>query len=71
MDAVCSGSLLQVGRELCNVFEQALRLPETEMLKREMNRFHPLGCLMTGADPPFSPCSHTGRTRKNARKRCG
>ena len=32
VDAVCSGSLLQVGRELCNVFEQALRLPETEML---------------------------------------
>lgn len=49
VDAVCSGSLLQVGRELCNVFEQALRLPETEMLKREMNRFHPLGCLMTGS----------------------
>lgn len=49
VDAVRSGSLSQVGRELCNVFEQALRLPETEALKKEMNRFRPLGCLMTGS----------------------
>lgn len=49
VDAVCSGSLPQVGRELCNVFEQALRLPETEALKKEINRFRPLGCLMTGS----------------------
>ena len=31
------------------MFEQALRLPETEALKKEMNRFRPLGCLMTGS----------------------
>ena len=47
--AVCSGDLLAVGRELCNVFEAVAGLPEVEEIKKTMRAHHALGCQMTGS----------------------
>ncbi|MCI9414136.1 MAG: 4-(cytidine 5'-diphospho)-2-C-methyl-D-erythritol kinase [Clostridiales bacterium] len=49
IDGVCAGDLSMVGRELCNVFEEAVRLPAVESIKAHLRRFRPLGCLMTGS----------------------
>lgn len=49
MDALLSGDLEGVGRELCNVFEYAVALPEVEAIKRVMRRHGTLGCQMTGS----------------------
>ena len=48
-DALLEGELETVGRELGNVFEYAVRLPEVEKLKQMMRRFDTLGCQMTGS----------------------
>ena len=48
-DAVCAGDLPAIGRELCNVFEEAIPLPETEAIRRIMREHRTLGCLMSGS----------------------
>lgn len=48
-DALCAGELAAVGRELCNVFEEALDLPAVRVIKEEMRRHGTLGCQMTGS----------------------
>lgn len=48
-DALLEGNLEAVGRELCNVFEYAVALPEVEYIKQLMRRFDTLGCQMTGS----------------------
>lgn len=48
-DALCAGDLATVARELCNVFEEALALPETAEIERVMREHHTLGCRMTGS----------------------
>ncbi len=49
VDAVCAGELSTMGRELCNVFEQAIALPEVSAIKAVMREYRTLGCLMTGS----------------------
>ncbi len=48
-DALCAGDLAAVVRELCNVFEEALALPETAEIQRVMREHRTLGCRMTGS----------------------
>ncbi len=48
-DAVCAGELSIIGRELCNVFEQAIELPEVSSIKAIMREHRTLGCIMTGS----------------------
>ena len=48
-DAVCAGDLETIGRELCNVFEEAIPLPETDAIRRIMREHRTLGCLMSGS----------------------
>lgn len=52
-DAMCmalqKGSLPRVGNLMCNVFEQALALPEVERLVAAVRAFAPRGCCMTGS----------------------
>ncbi len=47
--ALRQGSLYEVGDLLCNVFEQALAVPEVIALKAQIEPFHPLGQAMTGS----------------------
>lgn len=47
--AMAAGDLFRVGALLCNVFEDALALPEVMQLLDEMRVFSPLGCRMTGS----------------------
>ena len=49
VDAVCAGDLDAIGRELANVFEDALGLPETAFARAVMRRHHTLGCAMSGS----------------------
>lgn len=49
VDALCAGELDTVSRELCNVFEEALCLPEVEDIQRVMRAHAALGCCMTGS----------------------
>ncbi len=48
-DALCAGDLDTIGRELCNVFETALALPEVAQIEEIMRQFDTLGCRMTGS----------------------
>ena len=48
-DAVCAGDLETIGRELCNVFEEAISLPETAAIRQIMREHRTLGCLMSGS----------------------
>lgn len=48
-DALCAGDLDAIGRELCNVFEAALALPEVAQIEDVMRQFGTLGCRMTGS----------------------
>ncbi len=49
IDAVCAGDLETIGRELCNVFEEAIPLPETAAIRQIMREHRTLGCLMSGS----------------------
>lgn len=49
VDAVCAGDLAGAARELCNVFEEALALPETAAIEQVMRDHGTLGCRMTGS----------------------
>lgn len=48
-EAMAAGDLPRVGALLCNVFEEALALPQVTELLEEMRAFSPLGCRMTGS----------------------
>ncbi len=48
-DAICSGDLITVGRELCNAFDAVTSLPGVEEIKRVMRAHRTLGCQMTGS----------------------
>lgn len=48
-DALCAGELDTVSRELCNVFEEALALPEIACIRQIMREHATLGCCMTGS----------------------
>jgi 4-diphosphocytidyl-2-C-methyl-D-erythritol kinase len=48
-DALCAADLDTLSRELCNVFEEALGLPEVGAIKQVMRDHETLGCCMTGS----------------------
>lgn len=48
-DALCEGDLDAVGREVCNVFEEALALPEVAAIRRVLRAHRTLGCAMSGS----------------------
>ncbi len=48
-DALCDGRLAAAAHELCNVFEEALALPDTAAIERVMREHRTLGCRMTGS----------------------
>ncbi len=47
--AMAKGDLSRVGALLCNVFEEALALPQVAALLADMRACAPLGCRMTGS----------------------
>lgn len=49
VDAVCAGDLAAVAHGLCNVFEEALALPEVAAIGQVMREHGTLGCRMTGS----------------------
>ena len=49
VDAVCAGDLAAVAHGLCNVFEDALALPEVAAIGQVMREHGTLGCRMTGS----------------------
>ncbi len=49
IETLSAGDTALVGALLCNVFEQALALPEVAGLRRQLAPFSPLGCAMTGS----------------------
>lgn len=49
IDALCGGELAEVGRLLCNVFQEAVDLPEVAAIAHEMREQQTLGCAMTGS----------------------
>ena len=49
VDAVCAGDLAAVAHGLCNVFEEALALPEGAAIGQVMREHGTLGCRMTGS----------------------
>lgn len=49
VDALCAGELDTLSRELCNVFEEALALPEVNAIRQVMRNHGTLGCCMTGS----------------------
>lgn len=66
-DALCGGDLEAAGRELCNVFEYALDLPEVRDIKAVMRRHGTLGCQMTGSGSAvFGLFSDKGDARRCA-----
>lgn len=48
-DALCAGELDTLSRELCNVFEEALALPEVGAIRQVMRDHGTLGCCMSGS----------------------
>ena len=48
-DAVCSGDLVTVGRELGNAFDAVTALPGVAAIKEIMRAHRTLGCQMTGS----------------------
>lgn len=74
-DALLEGDLETVGRELGNVFEYAVSLPEVERLKQTMRRFDTLGCQMTGSGSAvfglFSDKAEARRCAQALRDLCG
>ena len=46
---VCAGDLAAVAHGLCNVFEEALALPEVAAIGQVMREHGTLGCRMTGS----------------------
>lgn len=49
VNALCVGDLATVAHELCNVFEEALALPETMAIQQVMRDYGTLGSRMTGS----------------------
>ena len=49
VEAVCSGDLESIAAGVCNVFEEALNLPEVRQIRSIMRGFRTLGCAMTGS----------------------
>lgn len=49
VEAVCSGDLESIAAGVCNVFEEALNLPEVQQIRGVMRSFRTLGCAMTGS----------------------
>lgn len=49
IEALSAGDAALVGSRLCNVFEQALALPEVAAIRRHMATCSPLGSAMTGS----------------------
>lgn len=48
-DAMLAGELEVIGRELCNVFEEAIALPEVASIYTVMRAHQTLGCMMSGS----------------------
>lgn len=49
VDAVCSGDLDTIGREVCNVFEPVMDLPEVAEIRGRMRLHRAMGSAMTGS----------------------
>lgn len=49
VDAVCAGELNTIGRKLCNVFDEAMALPEVDAICSIMRDHRTLGCQMSGS----------------------
>lgn len=49
VDALCDGRLADAAHGLCNVFEEALALPDTAAIEQVMREHRTLGCRMTGS----------------------
>lgn len=48
-DALLAGELDVIGRELCNVFEEAITLPEVASICAVMREHQTMGCMMSGS----------------------
>ena len=48
-DAVCCGDLDTIGREVCNVFEPVMDLPEVSEIRSRMQSYKAMGRAMTGS----------------------